>query len=381
VLAAEVIDDLAAAEAFAPQWDEYAVACSLPMCSPGWSLAWWRAMAPPRSALRIIAIRDGEELLAVAPWFVQEVEKGRVDLRFLGTGRSDRVDVMCRAGREQDVLPVLRAAIRRMDPPPDLIAFEGVSIYSQWTRRLASGPRGHLGFQRYRTSAFTAPTVTLPEGPPEQWLAQRSSNFRGQMNRMRRRLERQGGTVRRLTDGAERREAVGTLLELHAGRWEGREQTHLTEPGVEEMLRVAVDSLAPERLRLWVAEIDGKAISAQLFVAAGTEMKYWNGGWSEEHADVKPAMLTILAALEDAIGRGQRRLDLGAGNQPYKLRFADSEDPLTWGGVIVRNRRSPRTAAELMPRVLRYRAKRFAQSLPAPITERIETVVKGRRDG
>jgi CelD/BcsL family acetyltransferase involved in cellulose biosynthesis len=379
MLAAEVIEDLAAAEAFAPAWDEYAVACSLPMCSPGWVLAWWRAMAPPRTALRIIAICDGDELLAVAPWFVQEGEGGRVDLRFLGTGRSDRVDILCRAGREQDVLPALRAAIGRLDPRPDLIAFEAVSIGSQWTRRLASGWRGHLTFQRYRNSMYTAPTVSLPEGPPGQWLAQRSSNFRGQMNRMRRRLERQGGTVRRLTDADERREAVGTLLELHAARWEGREQTHLTEPGVEEMLRGAVDSLEADRLRLWVAEIDGKPISVQLFVAAGVELKYWNGGWSEEHADVKPAMLTILAALEDAIARGQRRLDLGAGNQPYKLRFADGEDPLTWGGVIVRNPRWPRTAAELAPRVLRYRGKLLARRLPAPLSKRIETVVKARR--
>jgi CelD/BcsL family acetyltransferase involved in cellulose biosynthesis len=132
---------------------------------------------------------------------------------------------------------------------------------------------------------------------------------------------------------------------------------------------------------LWAAEIDGVPISIQMFLAAGGEIKYWNGGWLEEHADLKPTMLTILAALEDGIARGERRLDLGAGTHAYKLRFADSEDPLTWGGLIVRNARWPRTRAELMPRLLRYRAKQAFGALPAPVTQRVKAAASSRRAG
>ncbi len=140
--------------------------------------------------------------------------------------------------------------------------------------------------------------------------------------------------------------------------------------------------LGPDRLRLWAAEVDGELISVQLFQAAGGHIKYWNGGWAEAHAALKPTMLTILAALEDGIARGEHALDLGAGTHPYKLRFADGDDPLTWGGVIVRNGRWPRTRVELAPRVLRYRAKRAVLALPAPVTERIEAALSaGRADG
>ena len=154
--------------------------------------------------------------------------------------------------------------------------------------------------------------------------------------------------------------ALDALLRLHAARWEGRAPTWLTQPGVREALHEAAAALGPDRVRLWAAEIDGEPISIQLFLAAGGEIKYWNGGWLEEHADLKPTMLTILAALEDSIARGERRLDLGAGTHPYKMRFADGQDPLTWGGLILRNGRWPRTRAELMPRILRYRAKQAA---------------------
>ena len=117
----------------------------------------------------------------------------------------------------------------------------------------------------------------------------------------------------------------------------------------------------------------------QLFHAAGGQIKYWNGGWMEQHADLKPTMLTILAALEDGIARGEHALDLGAGTHPYKLRFADGDDPLSWGGLIVRNGRWPRTRAELAPRVLRYRAKLALAALPEPLTERLEATVRSRR--
>lgn len=374
-----MIEDLSAAEALAGAWDELAVDCALPLCAPGWMLAWWKHIAPAGSGLRVIAVREGPELVALAPWFVQVGESGRVDLRFLGAELSDRVDLLCRPGRESAASGAIRAALAGIEPRPDLVAFEAVPVSSRWTRRLAGGWSGGMRLGRYRNSAYSAPAVNLPGGTPEAWLAARSSNFRSQMGRLRRKLERKGGAVRQIRDPSEVASALGALLALHASRWEGRAASGLARPGVPALLHDAAQALGPDRARLWAAEIEGELISVQLFLAAGGEVKYWNGGWSEEHAELKPSMLTILAALEDAISRGERRLDLGVGTHAYKLRFANGEDTLTWGGVIVRNRRWPRTRAELTPLVLRYRAKLLARSLPAPITDRMEAIVRARR--
>ena len=373
----EIITEPDAARELAGAWDELALACSLPLCAPGWMLSWWTHLAPASSELRVVAIREGSELLALAPWFVQRGEGGRTDLRFLGAEISDRVDVLCRPGREREAAPALRRALGELEPRPDLIAFEAVPIGSPWTRLIAAG-EGRARFARYRNSAYPAPAVSLPAGPPEAWLAGRSSNFRGQMGRLRRRLEKQGGGVRQIREPTEVPGTLEALLALHTDRWDGRGESGLTRPGVPGLLSDAAAALGPDRLRLWTAEIDGEPISVQLFLAAGSELKYWNGGWAEKHADVKPSMLTILAALEDGIARGERRLDLGVGTHPYKLRFANDEDTLTWGGIVVRNRRWPRTRAELAPRVLRYRAKQFAQALPDTLTERLEAVARAR---
>ncbi|MGO9488297.1 MAG: GNAT family N-acetyltransferase [Solirubrobacteraceae bacterium] len=375
---AEVIDDLAAAEALAPAWDALAQSASLPLCAPGWMLSWWRHLAPGDSELRIVAIRDGDELVALAPWFAHRGHRSRCDLRFLGAELSDRVDVLCRDGREDEVAGELRQAILRMRPGADLVAFEAVPAASAWTRRLAASAR----LSRYRNSVLPAPAVLLPldaEQGFEGWLASRSSNFRGQMRRMRRRLQERGGEVRRLSEPGQLSAGIEAMLELHRQRWQGRGESGLARAGLPEMLGAAAAALGPERLRLWSAEIEGEPISVQLFLAAGGELKYWNGGWSEDHADLKPSMLTILAALEDAIGRGERRLDLGVGRHEYKLRFADSEDSLTWGGLVVRNRRWPATRAELAPLLMRYRGKLLVRSLPAPLGARLEGLARGRR--
>jgi CelD/BcsL family acetyltransferase involved in cellulose biosynthesis len=375
----EIVEDLSLARALTPVWDELAVACSLPLCAPGWMLSWWQHAAPSDTALRIVAVHDGQDPLALAPWFVHTHGDKRIDMRFLGAEQSDRVDILCRAGHEREVAVALRRALAAVKPRPDLIAFEAAPIGSRWTRLLASGWSGRLRFARYRNAVYPAPVVRLPDSTPEEWLAGRSSNFRSQMGRLRRRLERRGGTVRQIRDPSARQDALGALLEMHADRWASRGESKLAKPGVEEMLREAAVVLGPERLRLWAVDIAGELISVQLFLAAGGEVKYWNGGWSEKHADLKPSMLTILAALQDAIARGERRLDLGAGSHPYKLRFANDQDALTWGGLVVRNRRWPHTKIELMPRVMRYRAKRLVLAMPAPIARRVEALVKARR--
>jgi CelD/BcsL family acetyltransferase involved in cellulose biosynthesis len=375
MLQVDIIDDPDAAGSLAAEWDELAVSQAIPLCAPGWMLAWWRHMAPAGSELRVVVVREGERMIALAPWFADRGPRGRVDLRFLGAERSDRVDVLCVPGREREVAAELLGAIRRMRPSPDLVAFEAVPAASEWTRRLA---RGGLRMARYRNSLIPAPNVSLPAGPPEGWLEGRSNHFRKRLRRLHRQLEAQGGGVYRAEPG-DVPAVLEAMLELHRARWEGRAESGLMKPGLGELLREAAELLGPDRLRLWVVGIEGVPVSVQLFLAAGVEVKYWNGGWSEQYAELQPTMLTIIAAIEDAIARGERRLDLGAGTHPYKMRFADGDDPLAWEGLIVRNRRWPQTRAELMPRVARYRAKRAVESLPAALSDRVRAAAKARQ--
>ncbi|HTC73877.1 MAG TPA: GNAT family N-acetyltransferase, partial [Solirubrobacteraceae bacterium] len=155
----------------------------------------------------------------------------------------------------------------------------------------------------------------------------------------------------------------------------------------EELMRAQFHDVAGAqtesgRFRLWMLEIDGEPISAQLFLEAGGELLYMNGGWDERHAKFKPAMLGIFYAIEDAFARGERRLDLAPGGQPYKLRFADGDDPVAWALVMLPGPRLPWTFARSTPLFAKVATRETAKRvLPEASVEQIRQRRKRRRQG
>jgi CelD/BcsL family acetyltransferase involved in cellulose biosynthesis len=221
---------------------------------------------------------------------------------------------------------------------------------------------------------MSSPTAALRQDSFDGWLADKSSNFRSQMRRMRRRFAEAGGSGRFSTH-ATLHDDIAAMVRLHAGRWEGRGASSIVAGG--ERLARAYESVGHQLLeeggfRLRMLELDGEAVSAQLFTGIGGEVIYINGGWDERFAQFKPAMLGILDAIEDAFERGERRMDFGPGAQPYKLRFADGTDPLAWEVLIAPGRSMPRVLAQTLPRTtwreLRSAAKR---ALPPEQVDRL----------
>lgn len=83
-----------------------------------------------------------------------------------------------------------------------------------------------------------------------------------------------------------------------------------------------------DQFRLWTLEVEGEPIASQLFAAAGGTLAPFVYGFDPAWADVRPGMQTLLRALEDAHGRGDRVLDFGPGAQHYKSRLATANRPL-----------------------------------------------------
>jgi CelD/BcsL family acetyltransferase involved in cellulose biosynthesis len=203
------------------------------------------------------------------------------------------------------------------------------------------------------------------------------------MRRAQRRLTAAGGRIRLAGGPAELERAATALTDLHAGRWSARGGSNLDPGPTAALLADAALALGPDHLRLWVVELDDRPVAVQAFAAAGGEVVYWNGGWDERHAAVKPALLAILAAVEDAFARGERRVDFGAGEHPYKLRFAGQGDggSLTWSGLFPVDRRYPLTRARLAPRQVEWWARRTVRRLPPQRRERLKRLIRRSRRG
>jgi CelD/BcsL family acetyltransferase involved in cellulose biosynthesis len=377
MLSSELIVDLADLEPLQAEWDALAVACALPLMAPALIMAWWRHLAPAGAVSRTIAVREGEQLVGIAPFYVVPSKLGRIDYRLPGIELAARLSPLAAPGREWEVAGVLGQALADARPRPDMVVLEGHPAGSRWPAGLCNRWPGRLRPVLRQYLLKGAPTISLADESYEAWMARKSSNFRSQMRRVGRQFDAAGGNARKSTHETLCSD-IETFIRLHATRWEDLGESNLVAiadrlaPMLEDAARELLDN---GRFRIWILEVNGEPISAQLFLAADGEVAYVNGGWDERFARFKPAMLGILHAIEDGFARGEKRIDLGAGEQPYKLRFSDGNDPVAWNILMAPGVRLPltraRTASMLASHALRDTAKR---ALTAEHVDRLRAI-------
>jgi CelD/BcsL family acetyltransferase involved in cellulose biosynthesis len=369
MLDAQLVVDREALDPLVAGWDALAVANDRPQMAPGWVLAWWDHVAGPGVLPRVVAVRDGEALVGIAPFYVDpSARRMRTDYRLAGIELAGGVAPLAVPGREWEVAAAVGDALAAATPRPDLIALEGLPVATHWAIALRDGWPGRRRPVLHRYHLHGCPLVGCHEASFDAWMAAKSSNFRGQMKRMRRQFAAAGGTSRLATEATLQAD-VATFARLHTDRWEGRGDSNLVALGerlpllLEDAGRALIDG---QRFRLRMLELDGEPISAQLFLVAGGTVLYLNGGWDERHAKLKPSMLGLLDTVEEAFGRGERKIDLGLGEQAYKQRFADGNDPVAWTVLLPPGPRRPLTRAYTAPMLTRYALRDTAKRVLTP---------------
>jgi CelD/BcsL family acetyltransferase involved in cellulose biosynthesis len=359
VLVSEVITDLSQLSSLESKWDELAVANQLPLMSPACVMAWWRCLASSGAEPRVIVVRDGDQLVGLAPFYVDLGRLGGgAGLRLPGIELGGRLAPLAASGHQQAVAETFAKTLADSSLCPSLVAFEGMPLRADWVMTLREAwPGGRRpASRRYQVSG--CPTVSLQATSFDAWLSAKSSNFRREMRRLRRQFAAAGGTTRSSTPDTLSAD-IDVFVRLHGSRWEDRGSSRLLELGVG--LPAVLNDIGQRllnqegRFRLRLCEVEGEPISAQLFLAAGGRVLYMNGGWDQQFAKFKPSMLGILAVIEDAFERSEDCIDLGLGEQHYKLRFADGNDPVAWTILIPAGVRRPLILLRTMP--MRGRAR------------------------
>ena len=327
-LQAELLETTEALEPHLAGWDALAVARGRPYCAPGWMLSWLGAVAPPDALLRACVVREGGELVAIAPLWTQDGDGGG-RYGMLSEHTASPVEPLCVAGREGDVAAAFGQLLAEANPGPREIELKGAPAASPWPRLLSEHVPGYSPPSIECTRVMALPKLRLDQPSLDAWLATRSRNFRQQVRRAWRRLE-DSGAVLRVSSLEEIDGDVDALSRLHHARWDPRGGSRALSPPVEEMLRLAARELGEERLRLLSIDVDGASISAHLFVRAGGTWAYWLGGFDDRWAACRPSVQVLVAAVEAAIESGDKWFELGPGGQQYKYRFADIEESVEW---------------------------------------------------
>jgi len=193
------------------------------------------------------------------------------------------------------------------------------------TLRLPNVPCSSGAFARFQRGDAEAPVMDL-SGGFEAYRASRlasGSSFLSQLERKARKLEREQGPLRfewhTTNDGV-----FATLL-----RWKAAQRRQTRTPDV---LRLPWARALLERVRR--QESAGFAGVLSAFYAGDTlaavhfgmrtrhVLHYWVPAYSEELARYSPGVLALVELARAAAERGIQRIDLGSGDERYKLQAA-----------------------------------------------------------
>jgi CelD/BcsL family acetyltransferase involved in cellulose biosynthesis len=377
--AAEMLVDEVALEAIVADWAKLADLNAAATCTPAWMLAWLRHLAPAGTEPRVIAVRDGEELIGVLPFCARRADRGGRRLILMAGELSSSVAPLARPDRVWEVAAAAGELLDDRAHRPDLIEMSPTPAFSPWNAALREAWPGPMRPVAYRRNLNPAPTVSFA-GTYEEWLRGRSSNFRKNARRYRKRFDGDGATMR-FADAATVEADIATLVELHRKRWENIDHpSHWLVHGekiVDFLREVAAGLLPTGDFRLIMLELDGEPMAAELAIAAGGDPDSVNLGWDERFKQYAPATLTLLRLIEDGFERGDRRLHLGYGRVEYKMSFATGADAVATDALLPPGGRLPVALLRAAPDVAARRARETAKRvLPPDTADRLRALRK-----
>jgi CelD/BcsL family acetyltransferase involved in cellulose biosynthesis len=280
-----------------------------------WADCWWRHYGGERRALPLACVDADGRTAAILPLCVERRGPLRI-ARFIGHGPADELGPVCAPADRPAALSLLPDARAAASEPWSVLLAERLAADLGWT------PLPGARTLRHESS----PLVDVAGLDWDGYLATRSTNFRGQVRRKERKLQREHGLSYRLCDDPERLDDdLDTLFALHDQRW-GEEGSGAFD-AVRQAFHRDFARIALQRgwLRLWVAEVDGRPVAAwHGFRYAGSEL-YYQSGRDPEWERASVGLVLMAHTLRSAIEDGMDSYRLLRGGEAYKDRFATAD--------------------------------------------------------
>jgi CelD/BcsL family acetyltransferase involved in cellulose biosynthesis len=371
-LVTEVIEDESSLLEVSVEWDRLAVESERPFCAPAWMLAWWRNVRPDAAELRVVVITDGDQLVGIAPFWTLDGSSRRANYEILAARLSAPTGPLAAPGREAGAAEEFGRALAGARPRPSLLLLEDLAGAEGWDRRL-DGAWPRPGPWVLRSAARPLPIVTLDGLDFDAWIAGRSSKFRQESSRLRRRLDDAGARFL-LAGPGEVDRALDAFENLHGARWSDRGGSNALVPGLRGMLiDVARELLPGGRFRIFMIEAEGSVVAVNILLAAGPEVSGWNSGFDQSWGRLSPSLQLTLHAVADAAERGEARMSLGPGGKDYKLRLADSQREVAVSRLLPRGLLYPFARLRLAPQQTRIG---ISNRLSTGTKQRIRSLVR-----
>lgn len=303
-----------------------------------WLATWWQVFNDNRE-LFILVVRDGDEVIGIAPLLKRQAQHYGVSywrLEFLASGEevadeicSPYLDFMLHRGREAEALEAIINYLRESAAGWDEIVLSSMLAESPNVALLESisAACGLHYSATEQESAYYLPLITDWEAQ----LAQSSRPLRQKIRREQRAAEA-NGVVWRIADQSDNfAENFEILVNLHQARWTSR-----GEPGVFASKKFTAfhQRLAPQLLeqgwvKLFILFIADAPVSALYTFVYNQKVFYYQSGLAPVESNLfSPGTLNLSYAQEKAIEWGLTEWDFLQGGQAYKARWHTQPRPL-----------------------------------------------------
>jgi CelD/BcsL family acetyltransferase involved in cellulose biosynthesis len=301
-----------------PEWQRLGLACGNPFSTWEWASAWWRHFGEDREQ-RIVACRDESgELVGILPLYLSSRRPLRT-LRFVGHGQANQLGPVCLPGRRGAVASALRAELAR-GPAWDVFIAERLAADSEWPSQIGG----------VVTRVESSPTIRFETDDWDEYLSERSSNFRQQARRSERRLAKKYALEFRLAEDPDRLEDdMSTLLALHEMRWASSGGSTSFAGKLSDFHRdVAALALAGGWLRLCFLELDGVARAAIYCFRLGGADWYFQAGRDPAFEEDRIGYVLLNHVIREAVQAGMGEFKLLLGAHEYKARYTNDDAPV-----------------------------------------------------
>jgi CelD/BcsL family acetyltransferase involved in cellulose biosynthesis len=345
-----------------------------PFQSWAWLYSWWEFYGEGYE-LRLVTVRDEEGLLIGLAPLMLERRLGLSRLLFVGTGPTDYLDVLAREGWETQVSEALVRTLRQMG------SWQVADLQELRPEAAAWGLFEHWSGLRISVWQSNCPVVDAK--PWDELLASIKKSLRSSARQTLRRA-RDDGLRCELAGVEDAKAAARRLVTVSRQQWQSRWREtgpeHWTSR-FEAHLEVAGRRVTARGLGA-ISEFwrDGEVVVSH-FLVFGRDFvgAYLQGASQEALQRYQSSSLYIWDAMDVALSRNSKRLDLLRGEEPYKLRWSSGvvpnhriilgRDPLSWapyaGYYALRSKARRYVSSEDAPgwakdATSRYKALRYA---------------------
>jgi CelD/BcsL family acetyltransferase involved in cellulose biosynthesis len=307
--------------ALAAEWRALAERRGNPFLTPEWFLAWLRHFGQGWQPHVAVARSPRGTIRGLLP-LVSSRSNGRYELRVCPIG--DRFHPVADA-RDEEAVATALAPVIAPDPGLRSLLLENVDAEGGWWRAMAKASPAPLA--TVERGEATLPFVDLAGISWDEYLADRSRQFRSQLGRKLRSLRKEHEVRFRRTRRLE--EVPGdllTLFSLHDARWAERPGSSAFADAEVRTFHLEFASIAFERgwLRLYVMEVDEAPIAALYGWLIGGRWSYYQAGFDPAWSRHSPGFLLLAETIREAIEDGASEYDMLRGDESFKRRFATS---------------------------------------------------------